>query len=302
MRVLLTGAGGFIGSHVSRALLKQGAEVAAVLRHGDATARIADLAADLLILEANLNSTEPTHLVAKPEPDVSIHLAWYVEPDRYLTDVSENLASLSAGVRLLSALDRAGCARAVLAGTCLETGTLINGEPRPAGTIYAAAKAALHEVAMQLSNTGVACAHVFYLYGPGENEQRVVPAVIRACLEGRMIDVSSGEQQRDLLHVEDVAAGIVSLAMSDVRGGVDICSGTSTALRKVFELIGTATGRPELIGIGNRANVPGEPFRIAGNSSTLSGTGWRPRRSLEDGIADTVDWWRARLQHARNEI
>lgn len=299
MRVLLTGAGGFIGSHVARTLAAQDDEIVAVLRPNGSTERLADVDSELSIVRADLGSADLESLLTDAAPDVCIHLAWYVEPGRYLTAVQENLASLVAGTRLLSALDKTGCPRAVIAGTCLEPGSLIDGDVRPAGTVYAAAKSALHQVARHLERTSVACAHIFYLYGPGEDPQRLVPAVIRACLEGQTIAVSSGEQKRDFLHVEDVASAIVAVAKSDLQERVDICTGVTRPLREVFEAIGSATHRQDLIGIGHRPSVAGEPQDIAGDSTILAGTGWQPRWPLEAGITDTVEWWRAKLADER---
>lgn len=295
MRVLLTGAAGFIGSHVARHLVAQGDEVTAVLSPGRPTHRIADILPALSTIDADLHAADLNLLVSRAAPEACIHLAWHVEPNSYLTAVRENLASLVAGTRLLSALDGYGCPRSVIAGTCLEPGTLVDGEPEPARTIYAAAKNALHQVAMHLDNTEVACAHVFYLYGPAEDPRRVVPTVIRACLERRRIDVSSGQQKRDFLYVEDVASAIVSIMKSDVRGGVDVCSGATRPFRDVFRAIGAATGQADLIGIGNRPSVASEPLDIVGDGALLAGTGWQPRWSLEAGIGRTVDWWRASL-------
>ena len=245
--------------------------------------------------EPTSRTADLDRLVGDAEPDACIHLAWHVEPSTYLRDVGENLAALSASARLLAALDGAGCERVVLAGTCLEPGTLIDGHTEDPQTIYAAAKAAVHMVSMQLDTTRAACAHIFSPYGPGERCERVVPAVVRACLENRSIDVTSGEQRRDLLRVEDVASAVVSVMKSDLQGGVDVCSGVTTPLREVFRAIGEATGRADLIVIGGRPLATGEPLEIAGDSSALAGIGWRPRWSLEAGIADAVDWWRSEL-------
>ena len=301
MRVLLTGASGFIGSHVARHLVAQGDEVTAILSPGRSTDRIADVLPSLSAINADLKSADLDRLVSTAAPDACIHLAWHVEPGNYLNSVPENLESLVAGTRLLSALDGAGCPRAVIAGTCLEPGTIVDGGTGSARTIYAAAKSALHQVGMHLANTKVACAHVFYLYGPGEDARRVVPTVIRSSLQGRLIDVSSGEQKRDFLHVEDVASAIGAILRSDLRDGVDVCSGSTAPFLDVFKAIGAATKRPDLIGIGKRPSVAGDPLDIAGDGAALSATGWQPRWSLEAGIRGTVDWWRAKLSDRGGE-
>jgi nucleoside-diphosphate-sugar epimerase len=290
MRVLVTGAAGFIGSHVVRALVEQGDDVTAISRPG----RDSGLPPTVTEIHIDLADADLGRLVREVGPDASIHLAWHVDPATYLHAVKENLGALEASVRLLSALNEGGCRRLVLAGTCLEPGNRVESREAPQ-TIYAAAKAALHVASMQLDTTRAACAHIFGTYGPGERPERVVPTVVRACLENRSIDVTSGEQRRDLLRVEDVASGIVAIMKSDLQGGVDVCSGVTTPLRDVFRAIGEATGRADLIAIGARPLAAGEPMEIAGDSAALNDLGWQPRWSLEAGIADTVTWWASEL-------
>ena len=295
MRVLLTGAAGFIGSHVARQLIAHGDQVTAVLSPGRPTDRIKDVLSAVATVEADLNSADLPLLVSEAAPDTCIHLAWHVDPITYLTSVPENLASLVAGIKLLSALEEVRCPRTVIAGTCLEPGTLVDGGTGPARTVYAAAKTALHQVAMHLKGTVAACAHVFYVYGPGEDPRRVVPQIIRACLQGRSIDVSSGVQRRAFLHVEDVASAIIAVAKSNVQGSVDVCSSKTVPFLDVFRAIGAATDRADLIRVGHRPSPAGEPLDIAGNLSALVLTGWEPHWSLAAGISQTVGWWRARL-------
>jgi nucleoside-diphosphate-sugar epimerase len=195
---------------------------------------------------------------------------------------------------VLLAAAQSGSRRVVLGGTCLEHAT---GRGRQ---VYEAAKAAAHRLADGFVEGGVsaACGHVFYLYGPGEDERRVIPSVIRALLAGESIATTTGLQQRDYLHVADVASGFVALAESSLTGGVDICSGTLVTLAEVLRAVADETGRPELLKLGGLGSGDDDGYGSAGDPRPLQGVGWRPHYDLHSGLRDTIAWWSAR-QEAR---
>ncbi len=292
MKVLVTGGTGFIGSHVVRELLQRGHEVHALIRP---TARL-DRIDDVL----DCITTWPVDLLDGPAVDAAVstigaagvlHLAWYAEPEAYLQDVSQNLASLEAGIRLLRALAGGPAGRLVLAGTCLED--IRHGESRPA---YAVAKRALHDVAANCGDPGlsVACAHVFSVFGPWEDHRRAVPSVIRSLLAGQPAEVGTGAALRDYLFVADLASALVTILESDVVGRIDVCSGEAQPLQQVFKEIGRATGAPELLRFGARADNPDHAFDAVGDPSGLQSLGWRPARSFAGRMDDTVAWWQPR--------
>lgn len=288
MRVLVTGAAGFIGSHVTRALVEQEHEVYAVIRPSSPTKPIGNILDRISVVAVDLlDSKAVERAVGALAPEAAIHLAWYAEPSKYLNDADKNLESLAFSCFLLKALVGAGCRRILVVGTCLE------GLPKAPPTIYLAAKRALHSIADGLTTSGVSalCAHIFYLYGPWENEHRAIPTVIRALLEGREIEVTAGEQKRDYLHVADVARGICMLAESSLTGTADVATGEALTLRQVFEAIGRETGRPNLIRFGRRPYDHNEIFSAVGDPAMLRTTGWEPSVSLDDGIRDAVAWW-----------
>ncbi len=292
MRVLVTGAAGFIGSHVTRALVERGHEVHALIRPSSPTKPIEDLLDRISVVAADLSDlTAVKRAVGTLAPEVTIHLAWYAEPSKYLHDAGKNLESLALSCLLLKSLVEAGCRRVVVAGTCLE------GLPDAQPSIYAAAKRALHAIVEGLDASGVSalCAHIFYLYGPWENDRRVIPAVIRSLLQGTEIEVTAGEQKRDYLHVADVARGICMLAEGSLTGTVDVATGKAVTLRQLFEAIGRETGRPDLIKLGHRPYDKNEIFSAVGDPAALHAIGWGPSISLDDGIKDTVAWWSRRM-------
>ena len=292
MRVLLTGATGFIGAHVARALVARGAEVHGLTLPGASRDRLAEVASQLEMREGDLaDRTWVRDTVTSIAPEATIHLAWFAEPGTYLRATPENLASLRGGINLLEALAEGGtCRRVVLAGTCLENLT------GPGPTIYAAAKAAQHRLDLGFADRSMpaACAHIHYLYGPWEDERRVIPTVIRSLLRGERIDVTSGTQSRDYMHVSDVAEALCRVLDSDLESRTDICTGTPARLRDVFDEIARATGRPELLRIGALADSESIGWPTSGDPTALLTTGWRPRYNLREGIQETTAWWAAR--------
>lgn len=299
MRVLLTGATGFIGSHVARALVDRDHEVHALVRAGSSLDRLDDVDDALTLVHGDLRDPEIGKVIRTARPEGVIHAAWYVEPGKYLTAVKENLEILEATVRLFRDVLDVGCDRIVSVGSSFEPaagGVMGGAQPRPLG-MYSAAKAAVHEVVDDVARQGAraACGHVFYLHGPGEDERRLVPALVTALLRGQPVDVSGGDQRLDYLHVADVAAGLVTILDGGGSGSIDVCSDAPIPLADVFSAIGEATGRGELIRVGGRPYGEREVMHAGGDPRRLRRLGWEPSFGLAEGVKDTVAWWERRL-------
>ena len=293
MKVLVTGAAGFIGSHVVRQLIERGHDTVAAVRPGSGAARLADTRDRCEVIELELaDGVQIAEQLREVRPDAVIHLAWYAEPGRYRNALAENVASARASAAVLLAAADSGCKRVVLGGTCLENA---DATTRP---IYDAAKIAVHRLSEGFAGAGlsVACGHVFYLFGPLEDERRAIPSVIRALLAGEPIATTSGRQRRDYLHVADVAAAFATLAGTELSGRVDICSGSLVALADVFAIVADEIGRPELLRTGELGAAAEEELVIAGEPGPLRGAGWQPQFDLRAGIRDTITWWTSRLE------
>ena len=144
MRVFLTGASGFIGAHVMRALLARGHSVVALVMPGDPTWRLKDVRGQFAFATGLLGDTDSWRAaLSQFKPDVCIHLAWFAEPGKYLHSV-ENIASMTGSLSLLHEVIEVGCQRVVMAGTCAEydsdMGYLREDGPTRPATLYAAAK------------------------------------------------------------------------------------------------------------------------------------------------------------------
>ena len=301
MRLLVTGASGFVGSHTVRKLVNDGHEVAALVRQDSSLWRLEDLVGRFKV--SRLLGGSSGSLAGALEgwrPEACVHLAWYAVPGQYLHNAPENIASLMFSLRLVDELASLGCNHVVMAGTCFEYDTDLgylreDGPTRPV-TVYAAAKLAANLVgqlrAAQLG-IGFAWARLFYIYGPFEDERRLVPSLIRALIEGREFPTTSGTQVRDYMHVEDLAAALGALAVQQVSGTYNVCSGVPVTVAELIGDVARIAGDSRLIRLGALPQRPGEPRFICGDNTRLqAATGWRPLYSLSDGLAATVSWWK----------
>jgi UDP-glucuronate decarboxylase len=305
MNVFLTGATGFVGSNVARALLATGSRVTALVRPTASLWRLHGVVDDLVLVRGEIADTEVVRRALETcRPDACIHLAWYAEPGKYLR-APENLSALTTSLSLLAELGRAKCPQVVMAGTCAEYDTSAgclreDGVTRPE-TLYAATKLSLCLIGQQLASEcgfGFAWARLFYLYGPYEDDRRMVPALVQALLRGASFAASQGDQVRDYLHVEDVAAGLCALARSTARGVFNVCSGVPVTVRQLMEVA------QEVVGSGSVrfGAVPPrgwEPPFICGSNGRLRELGWEPKYSLKEGLHQVAAWWQARLYHRR---
>ncbi|MCA1706699.1 MAG: NAD-dependent epimerase/dehydratase family protein, partial [Actinobacteria bacterium] len=138
-------------------------------------------------------------------------------------------------------------------------------------------------------NLSAVCAHIFYVYGPHEHPDRLVPTIIRRLLRGEEVRVLPPREKRDYLYVKDVASALCALLDHETSGGVDICAGTDIELGDLFRTIEEITGRERLIIVGGHE---GRTERVPrGDVTRIKSTGWRPRFSLRQGIQESVEWW-----------
>ncbi len=301
MRVLVTGASGFLGRFVVAELVRCGIETVATAR--SACPEIAGarwIETDLLQPRACddlMREVAPSHLV---------HLAWYAKPGLFWRAL-ENLDWAAATIQLMRSFAERGGQGAIFAGSCAEYGwdhALLAETDVPApATFYGRIKDATRSAVMAAAHEfGVPCgwARVFWLYGPHEANGRLVSDIVSALLRGDHVACSDGLQRRDFLHVVDVAAAMVAGLRSGWNGPLNIGSGQGVAVREIVETIGTLTGRADLLRIGARPAVAGEPPMIIADITQLrEKVGFSPRFTLCDGLSDTVDWWKRTQASAR---
>jgi nucleoside-diphosphate-sugar epimerase len=300
-KVVVTGATGFIGRHCLPLLLERGYEIHAFSRQGQPTdedGAIKRYKIDLLgasRLEGLLAEIRPSHL---------LHLAWYVEPGKW-PDSHENFRWVQTSLDLLLAFLRSGGQRAVLAGSCAEydwrhSYCAEDITPLNPQSTYGICKNSLQEMFAHLTAAGElsgAWGRIFFLYGPHEHPARLVPSVIRCLFAGKAAECTHGNQIRDYLYVMDIADAFVSLLESDFIGPVNIASGRPTTLKKMIHTIAEKFDRLDLVRLGAIDPPENDPDLLIANTNRLSKmVGWQPTYSLEQGIEETIRWWRNQLK------
>lgn len=293
-RVLVTGARGFIGSHLCRQLLEAGAEV-----HGVSRSEQASSERNLHWWKSDLSDISAVRsLFQNLRPDIIYHLASLVTGARDLQVVEPIFhANLASSVNLLVLASEIGCHRLVLAGS--------QEEPEDARDIpcspYAAAKSAVHGYAQMfhaLYGTPVVTARVFMTYGPAQMDlQKLIPYVTLALLRGESPRLSSGERLVDWIFIEDLACALLILAqMQGIEGStIDLGSGSLVSIRAVVEKLARFTGSAAPPQFGALPDRPMEQVRTADSATTLEKMGWQATTSLDAGLERTVEWYRSSL-------
>jgi nucleoside-diphosphate-sugar epimerase len=306
-RVLLTGAGGFIGRSSIAPLERLGFEVHAVFsenseRRDAASEGTFSHVADLLNeskVDALLANVAPTHL---------LHFAWIATPGIYWRS-PDNFRWLAASQHLLRGFRARGGRRAVMAGSsgeydwskagvCNESSSPLADEST-ALTPYAACKIALQKSLAQFSreeNLSSAWGRIFFQFGPHEHPERLVASVIRHLLKEQEAPCAHGRQVRSFLHVADVGAAFAHLLDGEVQGPVNIGSDERVSLAELINRIALQIGRPDLVRLGARSAPGDEPPLLVPDIKRLRDeVRWRPHLSLNAGLRDTIAWWRGQL-------
>jgi nucleoside-diphosphate-sugar epimerase len=297
-KILVTGATGFIGSHLCRQLLKYDSTVHGISRNPPLQDRD-----DIHWWRGDLVDFEFLQKVmAKTKPDISFHLASHVAGSRSLKLVLPTFHSnLSSTVNLLTAATQVDCNRIILAGS-MEEPEFASDSPIPCSP-YAAAKWASSGYARMfnaLYNRSVNIARIFMVYGPGQNDlKKLIPYVILSLLRGEPPNLSNGQRLIDWIYVDDVVHGLVAMACtSNLQAGViDLGSGELISIQKLVNKLVEKIDPDIIPKFGSLPERPLEQIRVARVSESADKIYWKPRVSLDQGLNRTVSWYRKRIDH-----
>jgi len=292
-RVLVTGARGFIGGHLTDRLTRDGASVIGISSHPRPPAKIGvtwrrtDLA----------NGEAVRHLIGGERPDVIFHLAGRVTGAQSLENVTPTFAdNLASTVHLLSAAAEIKVQRILLTGSMQEPD---QADPQsfPCSP-YAASKWACGGYARMfymLYGLPVVIARPMMVYGPGQWDlTKLLPYVATSLIADTSPRLTTGTREMDWVFVDDVVDGLLAVAESSDTDGqsIDLGSGVLTSIRIVVEHLVRLIGPRVAIQFGAIPDRPYERPRAARSHDTERLIGWSAKTPLEDGLRQTVGWYR----------
>lgn len=284
MKVLITGASGFLGNAVASILKTSGIDYCAIGRKnnaGHSNFLEVDLLTDFDYSEL-FSFYMPTHL---------IHLAWYVEHGKYWNSY-ENLNWTNASFRLLDSFYKYGGKHAVVAGTCAEYDWQYgyfkeNLTPVNPNTLYGISKDNTRRILQLLATkygASLAWGRIFYPYGVEEPQSRLIPSLFQVFKEGGLPFGVNKSAFRDLLHVSDVAEAFVSCLEANYHGVINICSGNPVQIEQLVQLIAYICKQsPEAV-LSIKADLRNDPQFLIGDNSILKSLGWKQKIGLNDGL------------------
>jgi UDP-glucose 4-epimerase len=296
-RVLVTGASGFIGSHLCRHLSQAGAEVHAISR----VSRESDEHVCRWWQGDLADPDTVRDILALIQPTLIFHLASLVAGAREMTLVMPMLRNnLLSTVNVLTAAATLRCRRLIFAGS-LEEPEAGDLEAVPCSP-YAAAKwasSAYTRMYYALYQLPVVMARIFMVYGPAQQDLRkLIPYVTISLLRGEPPLLGNGQRPIDWIYIDDVIEGLITLSQVDGIDGmtIDIGSGTLVTIQTIVETL-TRLVNPQIVPVfGALADRPLEQVRVANIIRSLDLLAWRPQTCLEEGLRRTAAWYDSQLK------
>jgi len=299
--LLVTGASGFVGSCVVRQLIAADRRVAVLLRKESDRRRLGERLDGVTIIDGDLADIGRSRsAIAAFAPDGVLAIGWQgvKNYDRNDPGQCDNVAWIVALCRLAAEI---GCRHFIGLGSQAEygpcAGAIDETTPTHPTTLYGAAKLAaalLLERIAAVTEMRFAWLRLFSSYGPDDDPSWLIPFIVLKLLKGEKPALTEGAQIWDYIHVADVAQAIIKTADSDATGIFNLGSGQAYSLRRIIEQVRDHIDPALPLGFGEIPYRPDQVMHLEANIARLkAATGWAPQISLADGLAETIDWYRA---------
>jgi NAD dependent epimerase/dehydratase len=320
-RTLVTGAGGFIGSHLVEALVRRGARVTAMVHydarpdHSNLELVPQDVRAAVEVVSGNVEDPYFVSSAVRGQ-DVVFHLAALIAiPFSYVAPASFVAANVNGTLAVLEACRSHGVKRMVHTSTSETYGTaqytpIDEKHPLQGQSPYSASKIGADKLAQSYHlsfGLPVATIRPFNTYGPRQSARAVIPTIISQALGSPTIRLGSLTPLRDLNYVLDTVEGFLSVAESDAAVGqvVNVGTGAAVSIGELAQRILRLMGVEKEIFTDEQRVRPEKSevlTLLCDRSKAEKLTGWKPRFTLDQGLSATIDFIRAHPGRFRPDV
>jgi nucleoside-diphosphate-sugar epimerase len=299
MKLLITGASGFIGQHLVKKLIEQGHTILALSRSADLQ-HVTNNTDKLIYFQSSLElENSALERIKDFEPDVLIHLAWGKIPDFSFETSFENLQNHILFFRNIFTIN--SLKKIIVTGSCWEYNKKMGGCKESdicvSGNFFTWAKNSLRDFLQYeclQKNVNFIWTRVFYVYGPQQRIGSLIPSVIENIRKGLIPELKTPSNANDFIYVDDVAEGLLQFAINDITSGIyNLGSGKSMPVIDLVCLIenslnGNMILSKELLIRTTLSNKHTDFW--ADMTKTFSAIKWKPRTSLALGIEKMINY------------
>jgi UDP-glucuronate decarboxylase len=299
MKVLITGASGFIGKYIINILNPDEYEIHAIYNQNKPINGLKKITWHQVDL---FNNKEVREVMEVIKPTHVIHLAWYAEHGKFWNS-DKNIGWIDATVKLFKEFKRLNGIKFIVSGTkaeyfdgeffeehlnsvfeCIE-----EMEPNP-DTLYGKSKNLLHKKLKELDvdKKSLVWARVFDTYGPYENEKKFCSYVIKSAQENHAISCKNPQLELDFLHVMDIAKAFKVILLNDFTGTINISSGNSISLKDIAQYILKKLKKEKLLELNLLSK---DQRKVYGNNTLLKSIGWSVEHEIDSGLDDLINFY-----------
>lgn len=302
-RVLVTGATGFIGSHIAHRMVREGARVSVSAREASDTWRLAGIRENIAFFRVDIRDLPGlTECLNTVKPDYVFHMSAYGVDSRQKDWFTAAKTNITGIINLMSALKGTGCEKFLNIGSCMEYGDKKEIIREDAAlepfNIYGSTKAAATIMAHQLAaETGIdiVTLRAFGIFGEREGSHKFFPHIILSLLRGSTVRLTGCRQYRDYCYIDDIVEGfLLAAADRESRNEVyNIGSGSIHRLKHYVDLVYRLmkeAGKPDYGALPYRPDEVWKPHPDI--SKIQNRLKWEPGVSLEEGLLRTITWYR----------
>ena len=302
-KILVTGGAGFIGSHLVKRLINEGAKVSVIVKYNSIIdcPRLVQVWDKINMIEADLRNIDSVNEMRKISFDLVFHLAAYNHVGDSFKHVLENVNSnFISTINLLN--NGPKIKKLIHMGTSeiygIQTKLPFNVKEMPnpmspyAVTKYASELFSL--LKSKSNNLNLICVRPFNTFGPFQSEKAIIPEMIIKCLQNKEIKTTGGKQTREFNYIENIIDGILFLnkKVKHTIEPINVGSNTPITIKNLVKKIHKYSKSDSKLRIGSLKYRPNEIWRMQANNKFLSSKGWKPKINFDDGLKLTIAWYR----------